>query len=150
MRDAIGGSVVLTIIVVFIVVVSAYLAFNVNYTKAFRMKNKIISLYEEYKGECYKDTRCEQKIAEYADSLGYKPNLNCGSYKTAKSRLYCYKTICSTGEPNTVNEGKKFKQYYKIQTKIDIRIPIIDNIMGLQVFTISGDTKTFDVDVCEK
>ena len=44
MRDALGGSVTIVIIVVFIVIVLGYLAFNVNYTKAFRMKDKIISV----------------------------------------------------------------------------------------------------------
>ena len=48
MRDAIGGAVNIVIIVVFIVIVLAYLAFNVNYTKASRMKNKIIATYEDY------------------------------------------------------------------------------------------------------
>ena len=45
MRDALGGTVVLVIIVVFIVIVSGYMAFNVNYTKAFRIKNKIVDNY---------------------------------------------------------------------------------------------------------
>ena len=57
MRDAMGGTVVLVIIVVFIVVTLGYMAFNVNYTKAFRMKNKIISVYEDYKGDCQSDCR---------------------------------------------------------------------------------------------
>ena len=47
MRDGIGSVVMITIIIVFIVAASSYLAFNVNYTKAFRMKNKIISIYED-------------------------------------------------------------------------------------------------------
>jgi hypothetical protein len=47
MRDAMGGSVALVIIVVFIVIALGYMAFNVNYTKAFNMKNKII--YLDYK-----------------------------------------------------------------------------------------------------
>lgn len=137
MRDAIGGSVVLTIIVVFIVIVSAYLAFNVNYTKAFRMKNKIISVYEEYNGEC--DDKCKIKIESYAKSLGYNPDLNCGNNYNKVKGLYCYKEVKVSG--NSCDEGEQ--RYYKIQTKIDIRIPIIDNILGLQVFTINGDTKVF-------
>ena len=43
MRDAFGGLMNMVIIVVFLVLVSGYLAFNVNYTKAFRVKNKIIT-----------------------------------------------------------------------------------------------------------
>lgn len=140
MRDALGGTVVITIIVIFIVFVSAYLAFNVNYTKAFKMKNKIISTYEEYNGECDKSTECKTIIKEYAESIGYKPKLNCGGYDRDSNGLYCFKEM-------SVNKGacdEGSKKYYKIQTKIDIRIPIIDNILGLQVFAISGDTKVFE------
>ena len=50
MRDAYGGVVSISIVVVFLVLVSGYLAFNVNYTKAFRLKNKVISVLEEYEG----------------------------------------------------------------------------------------------------
>ena len=42
MRDAFGGIANMVVIIVFLVIVSGYLAFNVNYTKAFRVKNKII------------------------------------------------------------------------------------------------------------
>ena len=55
MRDAFGGVTNLVIIVVFLTLVSGYLAFNVNYTKAFRVKNKIISTFEQYEGVCDSD-----------------------------------------------------------------------------------------------
>lgn len=140
MRDALGGTVVITIIVIFIVFVSAYLAFNVNYTKAFKMKNKIISTYEEYNGKC--ETDCKTKIKEYAESIGYKPKLNCGGYDRDSNGLYCFKEMFVNKDNRSCDEG--LKSYYKIQTKIDIRIPIVDNILGLQVFAISGDTKVFE------
>ena len=52
MRDAFGGLMNMVIIIVFLVLVSGYLAFNVNYTKAFRVKNKIITTIEQYEGNC--------------------------------------------------------------------------------------------------
>ena len=48
MRDAFGGIVNLSMIVIFLVLVCGYLAFNVNYTKAFRVKNYIITTMEQY------------------------------------------------------------------------------------------------------
>lgn len=145
MRDAIGGSVVITIIVFFIVVVSAYMAFNVNYNKAFRMKDKIIAVYEEYKGECETNTACQKKISDYAKSVGYKPaKLNCKDGYSSIDELYCVKEVDGTIRSSGAYEGESLNSYYyKIQTKIDIRIPIIDNLMGLKVFTITGDTKVF-------
>ena len=52
MRDAFGGIVNLSMIVIFLVLVCGYLAFNVNYTKAFRVKNYIITTMEQYEGNC--------------------------------------------------------------------------------------------------
>ena len=50
MRDAIGGVFSLQIIVIFMLVVNGYLAFTVNYTKAFRVKNQIIQIIEQHEG----------------------------------------------------------------------------------------------------
>ena len=41
MRDAFGGLLNIGIIVVFMTIVSGYLAFNVSYAKAFKVKNKL-------------------------------------------------------------------------------------------------------------
>lgn len=143
MRDSMGGSVVITIIVVFIVVALAYLAFNVNYTKAFRMKNKIISYYEDFNGNC--DSACHGKIKEYADAIGYKPDtLNCPGSYNQKEGLYCVKEVLVSGggtvDPSRPNDQGK-RTYYRIITKINIEIPIISNVFDLSVFNISGDTK---------
>ena len=140
MRDAIGGSVTIVIITVFIVVVLAYLAFNVNYTKAFRMKNKIISLYDEYNGVCTNE--CESEITNYARDVGYKSgNSSCASGWNPHSGYYCAKKerVSSSGGVNDLGE----KYYYKIATQINIEIPIIQNVFRYQYFWITGDTKTF-------
>ena len=66
MRDAFGGIVNLSMIVVFLVLVCGYLAFNVNYTKAFRVKNYIITTIEQYEGNCDNtSSACAQKIDDY-------------------------------------------------------------------------------------
>ena len=49
MRDAFSGIINIGMIVVFLVIVSGYLAYNVTYTKAFRVKNKIIDYIEKLK-----------------------------------------------------------------------------------------------------
>ena len=53
MNEGVGSTTIIVIIMVFITVVSAYMAYNVNYTKAFRMKNKVISMYEKENGQNY-------------------------------------------------------------------------------------------------
>ena len=146
MRDALGGSVALVIIVVFIVIALGYMAFNVNYTKAFRMKNKIISVYEEYDGICGKD--CENEIIDYAKSIGYNSrDMKCPTNYTSKDNIYGVRTV---GDSTNLNANKlvsyRGRFYHKIITKINIDIPVINNIMDLRFFYITGDTKTFTND----
>lgn len=145
MRDAMGGTVVLVIIVIFIVFALGYMAFNVNYTKAFRMKNKIISVYEDFDGKC--ESNCESVIKNYAKTLGYSAgnNMTCPTGYNGSSNIYCYQKVeASSGlsGDGVVNDTRK-KSYYRIITKINVEVPIINNILDFKIFYITGDTKSF-------
>ncbi len=156
MNEGVGSTTVLVVIVVFIAVVSAYLAYNVNYTKAFRMKNKIISLYEEYDGKCV--TECRNKIIEYAKDIGYNPynSLRCDDQDVKPagvttttgrevSGLFCEYKIkvqkSSASDDVFIDSGDEY--YYRILTRIDIQIPIIQNILSLRILNVTGDTVAF-------
>ncbi|MBR2828123.1 MAG: hypothetical protein IKE70_02710 [Bacilli bacterium] len=147
MRDSIGSSIVIVIIVVFIVFAMGYLAFNVNYTKAFRMKNKILSVYKEYNGIC--TDNCEEDIKDYANRIGYKPSgsIKCPSCEggtPGNSNYYCWcrYSIAIESDDTKINDlGDRF--YYHVVTKINMDIPVLSNMIDLQVFNISGDTEVF-------
>lgn len=151
MRDAFGGITSLAIIVVFLVLVSGYLAFNVNYTKAFRVKNKIVSMFEQYEGNCglgASSVSCDQIIKEYINNIGYSvptgtldPNsiFDCPSCeKECLDIGYCWMKV-----DVTTASDMEDKAYYKIATRIQMDIPIINKIMpSLKIFQITGDTRT--------
>ena len=149
MRDAVGGTTVMAIIIIFIIIASGYMAFNVNYTKAFRMKDKLVTMYEKYNGNCNND--CRHEIGEYAKDVGYvhNNNLHCPDGYTLTDSLYCLKEtksqVGASGGGHIDNSGivldKKNICYYSFVTKINISIPVIDNIFDLEVFNITGDTK---------
>lgn len=140
MRDALGGTVNLVIIVMFIVIVLSYMAFNVNYVKAYRMKNKIIDTYNDFDGEC--QSGCRAEIDEYAAEIGYRPQkIACPEgYNADENFRYCKQEITRSiagVEPVTM-------RYYRIATKIDFDFPIIRNILGnLNYFWVKGDTKVY-------
>lgn len=140
MRDAFGGIVNITMIVVFLVIVSGYLAFNVTYTKAFRMKNKIITVLEQYEGCENDDQACKKELDNYAQSIGYNTNLTTYKDSTGKSyecmgRGYCWAKFSS-------GEGDNTKYYFKVVTSITIDIPIINKILtGVPFFQLTGNTK---------
>ncbi len=163
MRDSIGGTVILVIIMFFMVFAIAYLAYNVNYQKAFRMKNKIVSIYEKYNGNC--NASCISEINAYADEIGYdtEKNFPCndikgqefnpktstgGSFVSGDKQLYCVKGVqqkTKLGEDSGVyDDTGKRGCYYQIVTKINIRIPIIENIVGTPALYVTGDTKVFN------
>ena len=162
MRDALGGTVSLVIVSVFIVIALGYMAFNVNYTKAFRMKDKIISLYEDYQGNCHNDVSCRKAILDYANTLGYANdnNLKCdkvgSGYSMDQYGLYCYKQ--ERVHPGKVDpeadvplyqgvaQDQKERYYYRIVTKINLQIPVIQNVFDFSAFYIKGDTKAFIVE----
>lgn len=146
MRDAFGGVANLVIIVVFLVLVSGYLAFNVNYTKAFRVKNKIISTIEEYEGKCDPRSatdKCNLQIIEYMHSLGYDaPNFDLTGEGYTCANGYCIKQVDIARPVSSSTDDSKPRAYFKVVTQINIDIPIINKILpGLKIFQVSGDTK---------
>ena len=141
MQDAFGGILSIVLIVVFLLLVEGVLGFTVSYSKAFRMKNVVLSTMEEYDNACcFKSgTACYKKIKYKAEKLGYSPaKLSCPSgFKLAYSggeSFFCYKANKSN---STVSGGKT----YHIITQVDINIPIINNITGMTLFQVSGDTR---------
>lgn len=159
MKEGLGNIPIITIIIVFITLVSGYLAYNVNYTKAFKMKNKIISLYEEYNGNCGNNKECLAKIQAYAKEIGYTSiSLNESDCNDARfypqgypsgavsavaktSYGYCEYKIRKKQSSNVdIVHDLDNKCQYRILTKIDIKIPIIQNVMNLRVLNITGDT----------
>ena len=76
MRDAIGQVFTLQIILAFVLLINGYMAYSVNYTRAFRVKNQIVNIIEQYEGPT-KDEGME-KINDYINKkhreLGDTPN----------------------------------------------------------------------------
>lgn len=168
MRDAFGGVVNLAVIVVFLVIVSGYLAYNVNYTKAFKVKNRIISYFEQYGRQCEKaDTDCNKKIKKYMQDIGYSTDSSFTSKDGEKATNdgtatgetgtgvwncntnvgYCWARFNaesnSTDVHDMVKKGYK-KVYYKVATRINMDIPIINRIMP-NIFEVTGATKQIAV-----
>lgn len=151
MQESFGGILNLVIIIVFFLIVEGVLGFIVVYTKAFKMKNVVISAYEKYEAiKCdEKDSACKESIKVGASTLGYNPpgNLACAgdtvSYNDSKSikldadedGYFCVATLY------TRSEGGKQYAAYRIVTQVDMDFPIVKNILGLSMFTVTGDTR---------
>ena len=131
---------------VFLLIAISMLGLVVSYTKAFQMKDAIISVIEEYEGTgCYGEsplspssatttTACREKIREKAIKLAYSPPaLSCTGPNVYKAdNLYCY----------TIEKKSGDKAVISVITQVDMNFPIIEKIMGFRFFQVKGDTRT--------
>ena len=134
MQDAYGGIMNLVLLAIFLLLVSGILGLTVSYTKAFKMKNIVISNIERYEdAKCtVKDSACNNKIIEQAKGIAYSPStaINCHGMDTDGNNLYCYSV-----------ETKENGIVYTIITQVDVGFPIIDKVAGFRFFQVSGKTR---------
>lgn len=145
MRDAIGGAMTIQIILIFLLLINGYLAFSVNYTKAFRTKNQIISIIEQHEGLT---KNAQQKIKTYLTKSHYNVSSNWFTRPEKKGYTcfdggYCVK-VTAVDETGSNDPGNVYRgTYYSVITFVNIDIPIINKIFPmLDVFQVKGETKT--------
>lgn len=145
MREAIGGTWLLALVLIFIVLFSSFIAVAINYTKAFRVKNEIINIIERDEGfitDVENGKTTAEKIDEYLEQIGYNRgdlNIVCPSdiygedSRTDGGNNYCYKLI------QTVDSDTKKEGYYKVTSFVIIELPFV--FKGAFTVPVSGETK---------
>lgn len=146
MREAIGTSYIVNFIVVFFALFILIFVGTLSYTKAFKVKNKIIDIIENYDGDIEGpsglSSTVEDKINSKLSEIGYRiSNQNTcetdGRFDDADAVLtkksstyrYCiYKFNTSRGS------------YYGVVSYIYFEVPIIGSKMEFPVY---GETKIF-------
>ena len=149
MRDAVGGVFIMQAIFIFMIIVNCFLAFSVNYTKAFRAKNEIRSIIEKNEGlTCSALCQIDDFLNENKYTLGepYADWCRQNDYSVATNNnqtpLFCYK-IDKVDAAGTSANKKAYKgAYYTIATFVNINIPIFDRVFEIAggMFKVQGET----------
>ena len=105
MREAIGGTMLMYIVIFFLFVYIAFMAVVINYGRVFRVKNGLISYIENSEGISNVDG-----VKAKANELGY-----------AGGRI----EICYT------NAGKN--TYYSVRVWISFQMPLVDGTLEIPV-----------------
>lgn len=138
MREAIGNTFIVNLIIVFVVIFIALFAGSTSYTKAYKVKNQIINMIEEHHGNYEEATR---EIDNYLGRVGYRVggsgNCPAGSITAASDYRYCVQRVVQNG---SAESGSNY--YYRITTYMYFEIPIIASLVQIPV---SGETKTFGI-----
>ena len=143
MKESIGYTVTLNIMIVFITIVVAFLCAALIYFKSNKVSNVITTVIEKYEGY---NTSAINEISMNLSSLGYgshaincdntvndkvvktdsNPNGICNLVSSKNENSYCvYKCVESNGE----------YYFYKIRTNMMINIPIIHDILDIPVYS---------------
>ena len=138
MKSAIGNALLINIIITFLIIVLTILVTAITYTKAFRVKNRIVDIIESYDGDfASKSTAITNDINTSLKSVGYKISTynNCPSVANASlvttgaSYDYCvYKYTTTRGV------------YYGVVSYMYFDFPVIGNYLKLPV---KGQTRVF-------
>lgn len=132
MRDAVGGSLLLNLVVFFTSIVILFFVGIIAYSKAYKIKNRIIEVIEKH--ENYNDVVMleldeDLKKAGYIISTKEKVNEKCGVDNLNNSEyFYC------VYEYETLNGSKS----YKVVTYTRFEFPLIGDILTIPV---KGETK---------
>lgn len=140
MKAAIGNSLVLGIIVTFLAIVLIILVSSITYTKAFRIKNRIVDEIEKVETYNYD---VDNALNTLFKEIGYKTsplmnNTKCNDYKPDDAVL-----LNSTSAYHycvfQINSSDKGGYYYKVVAFAYLDFPLISAIQ----FPVYGETKMF-------
>ena len=139
MKESVGYSVTLNIVITFIIIVFAFLSAVLIYFKSNKTSNVITETIEKYEGyNGLAKTEINSKLA----SIGYnRKRINCRNnissctlqdeYATGEERAgaqgYCVYLCTDPGDPGYY--------YYKIRTNMMLNVPIINNLLDVPIFS---------------
>lgn len=146
MRETVGATWIYQLVIVFILIFVAFLALTMNYTKAFKVKNDVLSIVEKYEGFSKKSISI---INNYLLSNGYKTTNDCYSNemgsqdltsdvlkKATSGQKYYY---CVSKIP-TATETRANRAKYKIRIFFRFDLPVIGHL-----YTFEVDGTTIDI-----
>lgn len=143
MRDAFGGAFSIKLMLIFLILYVSFICVALNYARAFRVKNRIINIVEQYEGYCGSAstiTKIESEINSYLNSTGYyieesavkKVKGDCLN-DMSKGRGYCvYSSL------NTSDNSCTTRNIYTVETYMIFTIPIINVHFPI---VIKGETR---------
>ena len=142
MKESVGYTVSLNIMIIFITVIIAFLCAALIYFKSNKVSNVIINSIEKYEG--YNDLSISE-INRNLTSLGYnRKEIKCATSVTEKinsTTLTCKLTTLNAGRGSSgycvyecFEPGGEY-YYYKTRTNMMINIPIIHDILDIPIYS---------------
>jgi len=137
MRESVGQAFLYNLVIIFITVMIVILVGSLAYSKAYKIKNKLVDIVEKHKG--YTGGAIEE-INGYLSSIGYKVNPH-GSQRCKTREGGTILTNSATTYRYCVYKYEESKgTYYGVNTYIYFEFPIIGDVLEIPVY---GETEVF-------
>ena len=161
MRESIGGTWLLSIVIVFIFIFAGYICLSINHSKAFAVKDDILETIERYNGIDLNNVTksdgnlhdpCIDSITRRLATVSYRTSGNCNNLQnnqneperwvgfdregrqTDTQASYCIKQVAVNSNIKELPEA----YYYKVAVFYQLDLPVISYVMS---FKVTGDTK---------
>lgn len=161
MREAIGGTWIFQVVIVFILFFTGFMCLNINRSKAFSVKDQILQTIQSYNGIDLKSSYEEDSIGAFADIVSYISN---NSYRTTgvmptdevpedgirqcytrdgkqteTSPVFCITKIpVTSGATLEFNEELPKMYYYQVVVFYQLDLPVFHELFN---FRVVGNTK---------
>ena len=152
MKESVGYTVTLNVVITFIIIVFAFLSAALIYFKSNKVSNVITDTIQKYEGY---NTSAQNEIQAKLTSLGYnkKPvdcskyraridNANC-NYATSDGSVFNGKDGYCVFVCDEVVDGENY-YYYKISTNMMLNIPIINDMLDIPIFSNTNRLYDFE------
>ena len=166
MRDAIAGAWLYSLVLIFMVILVAFVSISINYNKTYKLKTAVVNLIEQNQGV---NAQTVASIGTYLNANGYNSRNICREVVTNhdKSKNIHYVGILqNAGEANAVNQEswkndddvpqqhvcitrESFKStidgatytdhYYNVYMFFNFSLPVFGNLL---IFKVSGSTNS--------
>ena len=147
MRDAVGGTFMIKLILVFLAVYIIFMGAALNYAKAFRVKNKVMDIIEQNEGMEEADFNnlsgtnnlgVTGKINEYLSTVSYNVSL---TDKNKENKGVCFDRGYCIDQKESTNVDGVYNTYYKVTTFVKIEFPFFKLNFTIP---ITGETRKIE------
>lgn len=146
MKEAIGNTFILGLVITFIVIFGLLFATSISYTKAFKVKNKIVEILEKYDdildissaNNTRLNSNVEAEINKELSEIGYRISTKSNNCSIRNGQDALTKTITANYEYCVYKYTTSKGVYYGVTTYMYYEIPIINASLRFPVY---GETK---------
>lgn len=148
MRDSVGSVALYYIIIVFLIIVFAFLAGTISYSKAFRVNSRIVNSLEKYEGY---NKEASAEIDQVLGNIGYQKNTSSNVVSASNANCHtkdgrqAYTAISGTYAYCVYEIKDTRADYYHwgILTYLYIGIPVVGDMLKIPIYSESDSFYRF-------